>query len=288
MILSTQSHNLCERFGDDSFVSMLAAAGFDAIDYSMFMLRTDDEHPILTGNYKKIASDLKNVAASCGISFNQAHAPFPSYLESDSKFSESMFFKIQRSIEFASILGAKQICVHPVTFPNNDKRELEFNIDFYNKLAPTAKDFGIKIGVENMFWRDTMSHTIRPGACGTSQKMIEMFDELDPACFTCLLDIGHCGLCGEKPDDFIRALGGKRLGALHVHDNDYKKDLHTLPFTCSVNWGDVASALKDIGYSGEFTLEADEFLNPYPDSFIPQALEFMCRTGRLLISMIEK
>lgn len=287
MILSTETHPLYERFGDKQAINFIANAGFDAIDYSQFALRTDDSHPVLSSNYEAYAAELKKIAQDKGLCFNQSHAPFPSYLASDEKYSTEMFAKIKRSIEFAAMLGAKQICVHPVTFPNDEDRELEFNLEFFGRLLPTAKEFGIKIGVENMFWRDTCAHAIRPGACGTSQRMIKLYDKLDPQHFTCLLDIGHCGLAGEKPDIFIRSLGHDRLGALHVHDNDHKNDMHTIPFSQSIDWKDVTRALADVDYSGDFTFEASLFPKPYPDDFVPEALSFLCKTGHLLISMIQ-
>ncbi|MBR5527646.1 MAG: sugar phosphate isomerase/epimerase [Clostridia bacterium] len=287
MILSVETHPLLERYGDRKAIELIANAGFDAIDYSQFALRTDESHPVLSANYEKYAHELKTFANGKGVYFNQSHAPFPSFLESDTKYSETIFERIKRSIEFAALLGAKQICVHPITFPNNEDRELEFNLEFYNKLIPCAKQFGIKIGVENMFWRDTTARALRPGACGTSQRMIKLFDMLDPRYFTCLLDIGHSGLVGEKPENFIKALGHDRLGALHVHDNDHKNDMHTIPFSQSIEWKDVTEALADIEYAGDFTFETSLFPGRYPDEFVPEAMSFLCKTGRLLISMIE-
>ena len=288
MILSTQTDILSGRYGDIKAVEMIAKAGFDAIDYSMFPLSTVQEHPTLSPNYKKYALVLKEVASNNGVFFNQAHAPFPSYKEDDAAYSKEIKARIIRSIEFCGILGVKQICIHPVTFRNEEQKEFDFNLSFYRSLVPYAKAAGIKIAIENMFWRDKSAHTIRAGACGTSYKMVRLFESLDPECFTCLLDIGHCGLVGEDAVHFINALGARRLGALHVHDNDFKNDMHTLPFTRNLNWQEITEALKNIKYKGEFTFEADMFLAPLPDESIPDALKLMHSVGRQLISMIEK
>ena len=287
MILSTQTDCAAKIFGDRKAVEMIAAAGFDAVDYSMFEVKNDDDHPVLSDNYEKYAHELRKTAEENGVFFNQSHAPFPSYINDDNHYNSIIFDRIKRSIEFSAILGVKQICVHPAIFPNDENREYEFNLEFYNSLIPTIKDTGIKIGVENMFWYDKDAKAIRPGACGTSQRMIRLFDSLDSKYFTCLLDIGHCGLVGEKAENFIRSLGTERLGALHVHDNNYKSDMHTLPFTCSINWENVTAALKDIKYAGEFTFEADCFLYPLPNNIVSDGLSFMNIVGRQLISMIE-
>lgn len=287
MLLSTQTDVLTKLYGEKAAVEMIAAAGFDAVDYSQFDIKTDEGDPESGKNYEKFASELRKIADGCGVVFNQSHAPFPSYIESDPKRSEEMLCKTKRSIEIALLLGAKQICVHPVTFPNDEEREFEFNLEFYNSFVPLFKGSGMKIGVENMWWNDRSAGALRPGACGTSQRMKRLFDALDSKYFTCLLDIGHCGLAGESPERFITELGGTRLGALHVHDNDFKSDMHALPFTRSINWKSVTAALAEIGYAGEFTFEADNFLKSMPEEIVPQALGFLHTVGRQLISMIE-
>ena len=57
----------------------------------------------------------------------------------------------------------------------------------------------------------------------------------------------------------IRALGS-RLQALHLHDNDLHGDSHQIPFSMSIDFDQVVKALKEIGYSGYFTLEASNYL----------------------------
>lgn len=86
----------------------------------------------------------------------------------------------------------------------------------------------------------------------------------------------------------VRALGHDRLGALHVHDTDLIRDLHTLPYMGKQNWNEICRALGQIKYEGVFTYEAECFLRPYDDDFLPTALKFMHDTGRMLIKKIEK
>ena len=260
MIISTQTECVFSRFDEKCGIEMFKNAGFSALDYSMFFLKNQDDHVILSQNLEKYALELKKIANENGIIFNQTHAPFPTYILNDTKYNESIFEKLKRSIEFSAVLGAGQVCIHPVTFPNDEDKEFELNLNFYNSLSDTAKKAGIRIGIENMFWTDKDACSIRPGACGTSQRMIRLFDALNDDTFVCLLDIGHCGLVGEKADIFIKNLGN-RLGALHVHDNDFKYDMHTVPFSRSVDFKSVTKALSDVKYKGEFTFEADMFLS---------------------------
>lgn len=287
MILSTQTHYFFANYGFEKGIEMMAEAGFDALDISLF--KEIDSDPAFGDDYKTHVAMLEGKAKDCGIFFNQSHAPFPSYKADDMDYNSYIYPKIERAIEVSGMLGIKTVCVHPVTFRNNEGKQFEFNLDFYSRLAPLAKECGVKIGVENMFWRDKTAGCIRPGVCGTSEQMIKLFDALDSDAFTCLVDVGHCGLAGEKPDEFIRNVGGKRIGALHVHDNNFKDDKHTAPFTGSINWEEVTKALADVDYSGEFTFEADNFFNlNMPKEFAFEGLKFLEKIGRQLILMIEK
>ena len=77
------------------------------------------------------------------------------------------------------------------------------------------------------------------------------------------LDTGHlhkvvgCGLATTSQLEFIRA-AGPRLTALHVNDNiATNHDLHNMPFSSKkpLNWGEVMTGLREIGYKGLFNLE---------------------------------
>ena len=287
MILSTQTDYFYEKFGAEKGTELIAAAGFDAIDITLF--RNPAENPLLGDDFENEAKKLLAKAKSCGVFFNQSHAPFPSFKADNEEYNTFVLPFIEKSIILSGMLGIKTICVHPVTFRNDTEKQIEFNLDFYSRLAPIAKKSGVKIGVENMFWRDKAAGCIRPGVCGTSELMIDLFDRLDSDAFTCLVDIGHCGLAGEKPEDFIRKVGGERIGALHVHDNNFKDDQHVIPFSRNINWQEVTKALADINYSGEFTFEADNFFySNMPEDFAFEGLKFLEKVGRQLICMIEK
>ena len=93
------------------------------------------------------------------------------------------------------------------------------------------------------------------------------------------------GLVGDYEADTIRKLGGKRLTCLHVHDTDYRSDLHTLPYCGRLPWKEIMAALGEVGYIGDLTFEADNFIKPLPDSLIPSALRYMNDIGRELIRM---
>jgi len=252
----------------------------------MFQL-TDEHHPLNGPDYDKYALSLRQTAQECGVIFNQAHAPFPSYRENDQQYNSRMFTLLVHSIEIAGILGAKTIIVHPVYLPDASAAK-QFNMDFYGRFKPYCKQYNVIVALENMWNWDETNRRILPGICSSAAEFAEYVDALNSGYFTACLDLGHCSLVGESAADMIRELGCERLTALHVHDNDGKQDLHTMPFFRNMDWQSIAEALADIEYSGELTLEADNFLRTFPKELLPSAARFMHDIGRCLIGMIDK
>ena len=282
MILSTQTDVAAARFGLSKAVELIAGAGFDAVDLSMFEGQTNEW--LFSDGFENGIKEAVKTAERCGVYFNQAHAPFPSYRVGDEEYNMRIRPRLIRSIEIAGMIGASNIVVHPVVFPENLK---ENNLKLYNELLPHAKKAGVKIALENMWGRDRRG-VISPNVCSTAEELAEYYDALDPEWFSVCLDIGHVGLVGEYEAPFIKTLGHDRLQCVHIHDNDFTRDSHVAPCTMKLPWNDICKAFADIDYSGDLTLEADNTLKPLPDALIPAGLKFMHDTGRYLISLIEK
>lgn len=286
MILSTQTEVGSERFGDAKNIRMICEAGFDAIDYSMFCMR-DEDTVLNTSDYRSYVLELKKIAEGYGKFFNQAHAPFPSYRVGDDTYNKVILERIKRSIEIAGILGVKNIVVHPTYFENNSQRNLELNAEFYNTLIPLCKDYNIKVACENMFGWDSRRDCIIPNICSLGDEFRKMMEMLDPEYFTACVDIGHAGLVGTTASYMLRTLGHDYVGCLHVHDNNYKNDLHCPPFFYDLDWEDITQALADIDYKGDLTFEADRFIDNFPEDVMPAAYRLLHDIGRHLIGRIE-
>ena len=79
------------------------------------------------------------------------------------------------------------------------------------------------------------------------------------------VDSTHVGFCYDSghenafaPGENYLARWGHRLLAMHLHDNDGKNDLHSLPFTGTVNWVRIMGQLKNTALfarDGVLTLE---------------------------------
>lgn len=288
MLLSTQTEVLAARHGDEEAIRILARAGFDAYDFSMFRMFQDKEYALNTDLYREYAENLRRVADEAGIVCNQAHAPFHSSTGEEPRDTE-IFNAIVRSMEVASILGAKIIVVHPKQHLNymTDAEELKrLNYEFYTALIPYCEKFNIRVACENMWKYNKIGGRIIDSTCSRPAEFCEYIDMIDSPWIVACLDVGHAVLTDEDLPTFVRTLGAKRLQALHVHDNDFINDTHALPFTERIDFRPLCRALKEIGYEGDFTYEADTFIKRLPEIVEADALHLMEKVGRYLISII--
>lgn len=289
MKLVTQTDILAKTFGGEECIRILAKAGFDGVDWSFFDMERGEG--IWCGEgWREYALSLKQTGMECGLDFVQAHAPFPSSLGKEPYDTEIKKWLL-RSMEAASLMGVRDIVVHPVQHLNyRDYRDklFEDNLAFYRSLIPYCEEFQIRVCAENMWQYDERRGYIVDSVCASPEEFNSMLDELDSPWIVGCLDLGHCALVGREPADFIRAMGKKRLQALHVHDVNYVSDCHTMPFMESLDWEAITRALSEIGYEGDFTFEADNFFIKMPKELMPQASWMMAQTGRYLIGRIER
>lgn len=272
-----------DKAGIISGINMILDAGFPAVDMSLY-----DNYDIAIGDEaEEYARIIRECVAARGAVINQAHAPFSGY----DKYKGEIVPVLPKIIEFAGKIGAGVLVVHPIHgIPYFENKEALFkeNIDFYSSLAPYAKRFGVKIGLENMWMRRPVSNFIDDSLYADPAELALAYDTLaDPEAFTVCLDIGHVCLCGREPAAAIKILGS-RLGALHVHDVDYVHDSHTLPGQGKIDWNSVCRALGEVGYSGDFTLEASCFYNAYPRALYPSALKMMNDVAKYYSSLVDE
>lgn len=275
-------------FGEEEAIRILARSGFDAIDWSYFNMLRDD-NPWCQADFRERAQKMKAIGEECGIGFSQAHAPFPSS-KGEEPFDTVITQRIINSMEASAIMGIDYIIVHPkqhLPYAKNKKLLFDMNVEMYKSLVPYCEKFGIHVCVENMWQYDHNRSVIVDSICAQPEEFCAMIDAVNSPWIVGCLDIGHAALVGLDPADMIRALGKDRLKCLHVHDVDYHKDNHTLPFLEKLDWESITEALADIDYRGDFTFEAASFPNCFPAELREDACKFMERTGRYLISRID-
>jgi sugar phosphate isomerase/epimerase len=160
-------------------------------------------------------------------------------------------------------------------------------MDYFKELIPFAREAGVKIALENMLQPDERRGCIVPDVFAKPTEYLSFYDALASDQIIACVDVGHSGPTGESPVELLRTLG-KRVKALHIHDNSFRHDDHVLPFLGLIDWDEVTKTLAEIGYSGDFTFEVTNFLNKYyKEGLIDSALKFEHDVGQYLISQIE-
>ena len=289
MILSAQNNALVRNFGHFGAIDVMKSAGYDAMDLSLFGM-TDPQNEFCTDGYRDRIAEIRAYAESQGMCFNQSHTPFQFNWATPNEVRDHLIPCTIRALEVSALAGCKIAVVHPVhheEYLGHEEERFEENMKFYRTLLPYAKEYGIKIALENMFQREVKRKILGADTCSHPAEFIRYLDTLDDEHFVACLDLGHCGVVGLEAQDCIRALGHERLHALHVHDNDYTKDQHTLPGLGKMNWEEIMKALAEIRYDGEFTYEADRYFFNLPRELMPKAVSLMVDMGRYLISRFE-
>ena len=288
MILS-QTTSCASKFGEEKAVEIIAKAGFDAVDYCMLDLDKED-YVLNSDSYKAHALKLVEVAKRNNVYFNQGHAVGYIPHENHDIVIKKLIEKNSRAIEISGIMGIRTLVIHPVAFGNYIGREeyvFEKNMQYFKGLLPYAEEHGVKLACENMWCSDKRKKVTTGGVCGNPFEHARYIDEINHPLLVACIDVGHCSLSGREASDCIRVLGD-RLGALHIHDNDYLDDMHTLPGLSEINFGEIMKALKDIDYKGDFTLETDHFfdsLNTIEETEAGMKLAELI--GRKLLAQIE-
>jgi len=270
MKLSTNVIRFHPEFDIYKALDIFAEAGFDAVDFN------EDLKGYYTGDHDKdFYLKVKEYAKSKGITFDQAHAPFPSSYEDEEK-TKARFDDIVRSFYHCAWLGTDIVVVHSCThieYKPEENRDMlmQMNLDFYRRLIPYAKDAGIRIAIENT-----------GGVTKNAEDLIELFDTLNDPVFTVCFDVGHAHMHGHDPAEMIRKLG-KRIGCTHVHDNNGTADQHTLPYSGLIDWESVMKALADVEYGGNLSYEAGYFIRTTPNEVKEDAAKYMASVGHHLI-----
>ena len=289
MILSTQNSHLAWVYGHEGAIDVMKEAGYDAIDMSLFCMSNDGDI-FNSDDYKKRTLEIRDYADKAGLAFNQSHAPFIFNWKNPNEYEERMMPRLIRALEITALLGAKISIVHPIRpmeYLGHEEEIFEMNMKMYRELLPYAKEYDVKIALENMWQHEKKRKVIGANACSHAAEFVRYLDTLNDEHFVACLDLGHCGVVGEEAQDAIRALGHERLHSLHVHDNDYTKDQHTLPGLGKMNWEEIMKALAEINYDGELTYEADGFIRNFSNEVMPDAFKFMYTIGDRLCKKIE-
>ena len=154
-------------------------------------------------------------------------------------------------------------------------------LDFLRPYCDYARKAGLTLALENM-----------RGAGRSADPAIKRFatDTDDVMDLATVLDVGVCwdtghGHISNQPQAESLSLIAPRLKMLHVNDNFAEDDVHLAPFLGTVDWNGVASALREIGFTGAINLEVNCNKRPLPTRAAYAA--YMGEAAKHLRGMIE-
>ncbi len=152
---------------------------------------------------------------------------------------------VRAQVADAAILGATHAYLVPPK--GDDGPALVRFADACGHLAAYASARMVRLCIE----QSPGTLLARPG------DVLAWLDKTGLATVDLLLDVGHCLLTHESPAVAIRA-AGKRLGYVHLDDNDGQGDVHWPLLRGQLSrqaLSEVFVALNEVGYTGAVALE---------------------------------
>lgn len=271
MRISVQTGGILSRIGDKRGYAAIRAAGITAIDWnidrdlgSKYVMQLDYKgRSVFERSFEEVVAHHEPELALIrknGLSIAQAHAPFPAYLPGHPELLEFMIGVYKNCIRLCHYAGCPYLVIHGISLMEADEGNTPETIEamnwhLYESLIPTLQECDVVVCLENLF---TRRPAILEGVCSDAHEAVHFIDTLNEKAgkeaFAFCLDTGHLQLLNKNLRTFIPILG-KRIKALHLHDNDGRDDQHRLPLTGTINWQALCSSLRDVGYDGDLSFE---------------------------------
>lgn len=246
-------------------------AGFSCIDFNTS--RTDipfytEPEAVMEKQMAQIREQLEGE----GLTVNQIHGPWcwPPIKDETPEGRILRAEEMKRSMRMAAMLGSPYWVVHPI-MPHrvrdlqdgNEQSTWDLNVEFMSWLADYAQELNITVGLENM----PHLHF----SMAKPEKVLALIRQIGSPHFQMCLDTGHVATQpGLDLAEEVRRIGS-HLRVLHIHDNGGEKDQHQWPGQGILPWDRFADALKDVGFSGVFSLETNPAVGLAEPEFIREA-----------------
>jgi sugar phosphate isomerase/epimerase len=224
-----------------------------AIEHSAVKYWELSDEDCLAFNMKRVQV-LNELKASFGLEY-VVHAPWGdlNIASLNPCFRRFMLKRLIRSLNFASLLGARLWIFHPgahsglsILHPGKD---LEVHLASIRDLLRIADDLGISISIENMPEPSTM-------ILKRVEDFEEFYREMAGEKVGIAFDVGHANTVGQI-HGFLDRLRDK-IVHIHVHDNHGLMDEHLPIGKGTVDWFSVVSFLRKEHFDGLIMVETLE------------------------------
>lgn len=301
--IGVQTGSILDNVGIDEGFRLIHEAGFDCVDFNIDHCMSGKE--IVSGEFsgffdqdmEKILEAIrpyKEAAAKYGVTFGQAHAPFPTYVKDKPYNNEKVLDALKKCLAICAYVDCPYMIVHPAFFDYNNRMdpddEWDANIKLYSALIPDIRKYHVTVCLENMFTYNANGRKVYEAICSDMNEAAAYIDELNDMagekCFAFCLDTGHALLLGKDIYTAIMQIG-ERLETLHIHDNDGKGDQHLAPYMGCLDWKRFVKGLRDVGYQGALSFETFNTINVFDLELMPEVLRLIGATGRMFARRID-
>ena len=237
---------------DLDFLKMLKNCGFDGIDLNFARNFFGEDHE---KRLEMISFKLQESGLHCA----QIHLPTYDLFDDSGEEDPETERRIAMALRVASVLKAPWAACHvrsAVKDGFDRKRAMEDNIRWLTCLSGTAEQYGVGIAVENL-----PTFPDRPDAPFFSSVIEDhcaVIDAVNHPLIGACWDFGHANLNlqhRDKSQSELLLTLGQRVKIIHAHNNHKTRDSHLPPAIGYIDWQDAISGLKEIGFSGFFSLE---------------------------------
>jgi len=242
--------------------------GFRYLDMPFWDYCVHPGSPFMAEGWEKWTDGAAAYALAHGGQFVQGHAHVYNFAQKRDEYQDML---LARSLEGATRMGIRYLVYHPAWDGESDwAATLAQNLAYYRPLIKRAEEVGVGIAIENTSRENNPWSRV--------EAIAELVDRLESPMAANCYDTGHAHIRGLDPAESIRYLG-HRLHALHVQDNDARRDEHMPPFFGTLDWDAVCSALKDIDFQQPFTFEAHMIIRRVPETCKNDAVQLLYKIG---------
>lgn len=303
--IGIQTGTVENQIGVERAYRYFREAGFEALDWNIndqcgvsdFLKGKRENISVFQKSLPEILEFYKpaiEAARANGLQFTQAHGPFPAWREECPELLDYVIEVTKKCILLCNAVGCRYLVVHGVSAKKEWKTSYEeiraVNRKLYTSLIPTLLETNVTVCLENLFSR--YGREPYAGICCNPQEAVAWIDELNAEagkeCFGLCFDTGHLHMVRGDMRAYLLALG-RRVKALHIHDNNGSDDEHEAPYTGTVIWKDLYETLREIGYDGELSFETfrQTDLTRVPEELLPAWLRLIHDTGAFFAEKIR-
>lgn len=234
--------------GSDPFFTLrsIREHGFDAADMALDYYCADPANRFREDDWLDRILRLRELADELELPITHAHAPHAVGGMADPLTAQDL----RRSVQAVHALGARYLVVHPCHVDREDRPLTEaedfigYNRRYTEMLLEEAVKYDVVLLSENLLWNASADPVI----------VAQAVREIGSPCFGWCWDTGHAHLMGFRPERILECAAAPV--SLHLQDNHRHGDEHLIPTDGTIDWEKVFGVLKEVGYAGDFVLEA--------------------------------